>query len=60
MCRSTLTGDEVRLVIDEVVVHPNFTDYQNDLGDKHLLSTWDSIESFFFSVNRTNSTTITR
>ena len=34
--RSTLNGEEIRLVIDDVVVHPNFTDYQNDLGETHL------------------------
>jgi len=34
--RSSLSGEEVRLVVDKVVIHPNFTDYQNDLALLHI------------------------
>jgi len=30
--RSKLTGDEISMVIEDIVIHPNFTDYQNDIA----------------------------
>ena len=31
--RHSLEGDEINMVIDNIVVHPNFTRYQNDMGN---------------------------
>ena len=31
--RDNLDGEEVDMVVDRVEVHPNFTDYQNDIGN---------------------------
>ena len=30
--RSEKTGDERSMVVDRIVIHPNFTDYKDDLG----------------------------
>ena len=32
--RDNLDGEEVDMVVDRVEVHPNFTDYQNDIGNE--------------------------
>ena len=31
--RDDVNGEEVEMVVDTVEVHPNFTDYQNDIGN---------------------------
>jgi len=31
--RDHVNGEEVEMVVDTIVVHPNFTDYQNDIGN---------------------------
>ena len=30
--RSKKTGDERSMVVERIVIHPNFTDYKDDLG----------------------------
>ena len=32
--RDDVSGDEVEMVVDTLEVHPNFTDYQNDIGNE--------------------------
>ena len=36
-CRSKLHGDEISMVINDIVVHPNFTNYQNDIGKQSTI-----------------------
>lgn len=32
--RDHVEGEEVEMVVDTIEIHPNFTDYQNDIGIK--------------------------
>ena len=38
--RSKTSGDERSMVVEHMVIHPNFTDYKDDLGNilqQHIL-----------------------
>ena len=39
--RSKTSGDERSMVVEQMVIHPNFTDYKDDLGN--ILQTWGHI-----------------
>jgi hypothetical protein len=44
--RNDVSGSEETMVIEDVVVHPNFTDYQHDIGNREHKKLFKTIKSF--------------
>ena len=42
--RDKSEGAELEMIVDKIVIHPNFTDYQNDIALLRLPSNIDTIE----------------